>query len=192
MCLRDRSHHVEDLPGPLFVHDRKVVVGAARICGRLVHPAVLAGQQATGKRTPYEQADLFGLQQGNDFPFVIAAGDRVISLKRVEAGQVPELADAEGFGELPCLPVRATDVADLSLLHQGVESANRLFYRSNGIVAVDLVEVDMVGLQTAETGLHTVHDVAARSPDVIPPRADAAIDLRGEYDILPRDVEVFQ
>ena len=141
---------------------------------------------------PYEQANLFRLQQGNDFPFEIAAGDRVISLKRVESGQVPELADAEGFGELPCLPVGAADVADLSLLHQGVESANRLFDRGNEIVAVDLVEVDMVGLQTAETGLHSVHDVAARSPDVIPPWADAAIDLRRDHDILPRDVEVFQ
>jgi pimeloyl-ACP methyl ester carboxylesterase len=44
-------------------------------------------------------------------------------LKRVETGQVPELADAEGFGEFPCLPVGAADVADLSLLYQGVESA---------------------------------------------------------------------
>src|ERR1700751_1848149 len=25
MSFRDRSHHVEDLPGPLFGHDRKVV-----------------------------------------------------------------------------------------------------------------------------------------------------------------------
>src|SRR3984957_6210127 len=174
MCLRDRSHPVEDLPGSLFVHDRKVVVSTARICGLLVHPAVLAGQQATGKRTPYEQADLFGLQQGNDFPFEIAAGDRVISLKRVEPGQVLELGDAKGFGELPCLPVGAADVADLSLLHQGVESSKRLFDRGHGIVAMDLVQVDMVGLQTAEAGLHTVHNVAARSPDVIPPRADAA------------------
>src|SRR6202521_446989 len=126
VCFRDRSHHVEDIPGPLFVHDRKVVVSAARICGLLVHPAVLAGQQATGKRTPYEQADLFGLQQGNDFPFEIAAGDRVISLKRVEPGQVLELGDAEGFADLPSLPVGAADVADLYLLHQGVERAQRL------------------------------------------------------------------
>ena len=64
MCFRDRSHHVEDLPGPLFVHDRKVVVSAARICGLLVHPAVLAGQQATGKRTPYEQADFSDCSRG--------------------------------------------------------------------------------------------------------------------------------
>jgi hypothetical protein len=29
MCFRDRSHYVDDLPGPLFVHEGKVVVGAA-------------------------------------------------------------------------------------------------------------------------------------------------------------------
>src|SRR6202048_480378 len=50
----------------------------------------------------------------------------------------------------------------------------------------------MVGLETAEAGLDTVHNVAARSPDVIPPRADAAIDLRRDHNILPRDVKVFQ
>src|ERR1700682_2936647 len=192
MCLRDRSHHIENLPGPLFVHNGIVEVSAARIRGLLVRPAELAGTQAAGKRAPHEQAYLFGFQQGNDFPFEIAAGDQVISLKRVESGQVPELADAEGFGDLPCLPVGTADVADLSLLHQGVESANRLFDRGHGIVAMDLVQIDMVGLQTVETGLHTVHNVAARSPDVIPPRADAAIDLRRDHDILPRNVKVFQ
>jgi len=84
------------------------------------------------------------------------------------------------------------DVTDLSLLHQGVESANRLFDRGHGIVAMYLVQIDMVGLQTAETGLHTVHNVAPRSPDVIPSRADAAIDLRRDHDILRGDVKVFQ
>src|SRR6266403_3279288 len=127
MCFRHRSHHVEDLPGPLFVHDGKVEVSAARIRGLLVRPAELAGKQATGKRTPHEQADLFGFQHGNDFPFEIAAGDRVISLKRVESGQVPKLGDAEGFGDLPCLPVGAADVSNLSLLLQGVASATRPF-----------------------------------------------------------------
>src|SRR5258705_2272808 len=190
--FRDWSYYVEDIPGPLFVHDGKIVFTAARIRGVLVGPTELAGKQAAGKRTPHEQADLFGFQQRSDFPFQIAAGDRVIGLKRVESGQVPELGDAEGFGDLPCLPVGAADVANLSLLHQGVESAKRLFDRSDGIVAVDLVQIDMVGLQTAKTGLHTVHNVASRSPEFIPARADAAIVLRRDHNILPCDVKVFQ
>jgi hypothetical protein len=192
MCFRNRSHHVEDLPGPLLVHDGKVEVSAARIRGLLVRPVEFAGQQATGQGTPHEQADLLGLQQGNDFPFEIAPGDRVIRLKRVESGQVLEFGNAEGFGDLPGLPVGAADVADLSLLHQGVEGAKGLFDRGHGIIAMDLVQVDMVGLQTVKTGLHAVHDVAARSPDVIPPRPDATIDLRRDHDILPRDVQAFQ
>jgi hypothetical protein len=58
-----------DLPGPLIVNNGKVVFAAARIRGLLVRPAELAGKQAAGKRTPHEQADLFGFLQGNDFPF---------------------------------------------------------------------------------------------------------------------------
>ena len=42
------------------------------------------------------------------------------------------------------------------------------------------------------TGLHRVRNVTARSADIIPPRADATIDLAGDYDILPRDVKPFQ
>src|SRR6476660_9947024 len=44
MCLGDWSHHVEDLPSPLFVHEGKVEVSAARIRGLLVRPAELAGK----------------------------------------------------------------------------------------------------------------------------------------------------
>src|SRR5882672_12122124 len=44
MCFRDRSHHFENPPGPLFVHDGKVVASAARILRLLLRPAVLAGK----------------------------------------------------------------------------------------------------------------------------------------------------
>src|SRR3984893_15844752 len=79
VCFRDRSHHVEDIPGPIFVDDGKIVVSAARIRRLLIRPVELAGKQAAGKRTPHKQANLFGFQQGNDFPFEITACDRIIS-----------------------------------------------------------------------------------------------------------------
>ena len=50
----------------------------------------------------------------------------------------------------------------------------------------------MVGLQAAQTGLDAVHDVAARGADVIAARADAAVDLGRDHDMLPRDLEVLQ
>src|SRR5277367_1991752 len=57
---------------------------------------------------------------------------------------------------------------------------------------MDLVEIDMVSLQAAQTGLDAVHDVAARGPDVIAARADAAVDLGRDHDLMPRDIEVLQ
>ena len=57
---------------------------------------------------------------------------------------------------------------------------------------MDLVQIDMVGLQAAVTGLHSVHNVAARSPDVISPRADAAMDLGRDHHVLLRDVKILQ
>src|SRR5580658_10200666 len=57
---------------------------------------------------------------------------------------------------------------------------------------MDLVEVDMVGLQAAQTGLNAIHDVAARGPDVIAARADAAVDLGRDHDVLSRDLEVLE
>src|SRR6202047_2889230 len=54
VCFRDRSHHVENIPGPLFVHEGKVVFSAARIRGLLVRPVELAGKQAAGKWTPHQ------------------------------------------------------------------------------------------------------------------------------------------
>ncbi|HUD65723.1 MAG TPA: hypothetical protein VMQ17_14135 [Candidatus Sulfotelmatobacter sp.] len=57
---------------------------------------------------------------------------------------------------------------------------------------MDLVQVDMVGLQTVETVLDTVHYVAVRSTDVIPPRPDATIGLRRDHHISPRDVQVYR
>ncbi len=141
-------------PGPLFVDDRKIVVR----CG--VNPAgfwfirLNLPESAASERAPHEQADLFGLQQGNDFPFEIAAGDRVISLKRVESGQVPEpqmpsalampmLASwsSRCSGPFPCCTKvsRARSVSSTGVTDQA---------------AMDLVQIDMIVCGTAETGLH--------------------------------------
>src|SRR3984957_8040678 len=57
---------------------------------------------------------------------------------------------------------------------------------------MNLVEVDMIRLQAAQTSLNAVHDVAARGPDVIAPRADAAVDLGRDHDMLACDLEVLQ
>lgn len=54
------------------------------------------------------------------------------------------------------------DIADLALADEIVERAQCLFHRSQRIIVVLLVEIDIVGLEPRQAGLDRVHDVAAR------------------------------
>ncbi len=56
---------------------------------------------------------------------------------------------------------------------------------------MNLVEVDVVGLEAAEAGLDSVHDVAAGGSYVVAARADTAVDLGGDDDVFASDVEIF-
>ena len=58
---------------------------------------------------------------------------------------------------------QGTDFADFPVLHQGIEGAERLLDRSDGIVGVDLIQVDVVALQPVEAGFDAIHDVAAQA-----------------------------
>src|SRR6266436_4180846 len=121
MSFRDRSHRLEDLPGALFIHDRKVELGAARALRLLVMAAELAGEQATGEWAPDEQARLFCFQERNELAFEIAAGDRVVGLQSIKASEILEFGNGESLGDLPRLPIGDADVADLALSDKRVE-----------------------------------------------------------------------
>ena len=90
------------------------------------------------------------------------------------------------------VPVGDADVADFALLDEGVEGAKGLFDGGDGVVAVDLVEVDVVGLEAVEAGVDCVHDVAAGGADVVAARAGAAEDLGGDDDLSAGDVQVLE
>jgi hypothetical protein len=78
------------------------------------------------------------------------------------------------------------------LLDEGVEGAEGLFDGGDGVVAVDLVEVDVVGLEAAEAGVDRVHDVPPGGADVIAALAGAAEDFGGDDDVFAGDVEIFE
>ena len=86
--LGDGSDDVEDLPGAFFIDERKVELGAAGIRGLLVFAAEFAGKQAAGERAPDQQADVLVFQQRDDLALQVAAGDGVVGLQRIEAGQI--------------------------------------------------------------------------------------------------------
>ena len=64
------------------------------------------------------QPDAFALHHWYQFALQITSGDGVIGLQRRETGQTQSLGNAQRFGDLPCGPVRDTDVAHVAVLHQ--------------------------------------------------------------------------
>ena len=87
MRFCDGDEDVDDLPCAIFVDDGEVEGGAARVPGLLILAGEFTGKQAAGERAPDQQAGLFGFEQGNDFALEIAAGDGVVGLQGVEAGE---------------------------------------------------------------------------------------------------------
>ena len=54
---------------------------------------------------------------------------------------------AERLDDLPRRPVRHADIADVPVLDERIERAQRLLDWGGGVEAVDLVEIDMVELE---------------------------------------------
>src|SRR5205809_7096256 len=107
MRLCNRSHRIEDLPGPLFVHDRKVELRAARAFRLLIRSSELTGEQAASKRAPDQKTNLFSFQKRKQFALEVATGDGVVGMERIEAGEILDLGDDKRPAEPPRLPVSA-------------------------------------------------------------------------------------
>ena len=75
---------------------------------------------------------------------------------------------------------------------ESIECAKGFFDWCDGVVAVNLVEIDVVGLQAPETGIDSIHDVSARGANVVAALAHTAIDLGGDDHVFASDVQIFQ
>src|SRR5204862_740779 len=62
---------------------------------------------------------------------------------------------------------RATDVADLAGAHKVVEGAKRLLDRREGIEAMQLVEIEVVGAEAPQAGMDCLGEVMARRAKVV-------------------------
>jgi len=50
---------------------------------------------------------------------------------------------------------------------------------------VDLVQIDVIGTQTAQAVLQSGHQVVARSPPVVDAFSHGALAFGGQYDLIP-------
>ena len=80
-------------------------------------------------------------------------------------------------------PVGHADVAGLAALHHRVQRLQRLVERGGRVVAVQLVEVDVVGLEALQRGVYGVQDVLAAHP-LVPGSAPGAAHALGGDDVV--------
>ena len=108
---------------------------------------------------------------------------------------VLRLARDELDAELPCEcdpladllggPLADADVERLALAHDVGERLHRLLERRLGVVAVRLVEVDVVGLEPLQRAVDRLHDVLARQAGVVlAAGAGRPVDLREDLEAL--------
>src|SRR5260370_30838631 len=192
MALRDGNHGVEDRAGPLFIDDGEIELGAAGTRRLLVGAADLAREKTAGEWAPNEQPGLGFVEEGNEFAFEMAPGDRVVGLQSIEAREILEFRNGESPGDLPRLPVRDADVTNLTPRDERVEGAERLLDGGDRIVRVDLIQIDVVGLEATETRFHSIHEVPPESAPIVALRTDTGVHLGLDNNVLAGAAQVLQ
>ncbi len=101
-----------------------------------------------------------------------------------ELGPTVPLGRVLHLGELPGVHRTRPDVAHLARLHQVVQGLHGLLDRGVRVVAVDLVEVDVVGAEAAEAVVDLGHDRLAGQAVRVGSRPHPPVHLGREHDLV--------
>ena len=151
--------------------------------------AVLAAEQAARQRAPHQDAHLFVDRQRDELVLGLAVQQGVVDLLADVPLQPETLRRAERLHEVPGRVVGAPDVADLAVVHEGVEGVEDLLHRRHAVPLVHLVEVDVVGAQAPQARLARPDEVMAGEPGVVGTVAHGEARLGGDQDVLAPALE---
>src|SRR5690606_21185736 len=128
-----------------------MVIGLnARAFGWRLAATVLAREESPGQWRPWDESEAVGLRDWHKLALDPPIQQAVGRLLRHEPVQAQFFADPQRLDDLPRGEGRAADVANLSLPDEIVEGAERLVDGAVGVRPVNLVEIDVVGLQTLQ------------------------------------------
>ena len=173
-------HPLEDVVAqPAADHVRAaLVVGGARALRWLLARLVLAGERALRDRRPDDLADA-ELLAGRDDLLLDDPPQHVVLRLVGDQGDVQLAGERVRAADVLGPPLRDADVERLAGVHDVGEGLHRLLERGLVVVAVRLVEVDVVGAEPAQRPVDRGHDVLARQPVVVVPAgAGRPVDLR--------------
>src|ERR1700674_3260813 len=177
-----RDDPLHDVEVRILVVQPLGVVVAVRAAGlaQALAAAAIAGQEAAGEGTPWDDPESLLAAERQHLPLLLAIDQVVVVLHGDEAGPTMPVGEIERLGELPGVHARGAEVAGLACPHHVMERFQRLLDRRRGVPAMDLVEVDVVGAEAAQRAVDGVEDVFARQPAVIRTLAHRKEDLGGD------------
>jgi len=117
---------------------------AGRGWSRLILPVRRPSREAT---TPPRRALVEA--ERHQLPLVVASDQRIIGLVGDVARIAVFVGDGERLHQVPAGEVRDADIPDLAGAHQHIERRQHLFGRREGIEAVELEQVDVIGAEPA-------------------------------------------
>src|SRR5215210_1778218 len=151
---------------------------------------VLAGEYALGERGEDHRANALTLAEGYDFTLDTALDHIVLRLVGDDPVQVHLTGDPHGVGDLVGRPLRDAYVQYLPLTHQVVERPEGLLKRGVLVVAVALVEVDVIDAEPLQRRVALLGYVLAREASIVRPIAHREVHLGRQKVGVP--LEVFQ
>src|SRR5712671_5063107 len=127
MCLRNRSHRINDPEGAFLVYRREIERRTTRALGSPDVARELAAQKPAGERTPRQDCKLLIVGERHDLTLEIAPGDAVVGLHALEAFEAALVGNPECFRNLPRGQVAQADIANLARPYTVVERTQGLF-----------------------------------------------------------------
>ncbi len=147
-----------------------------------------AAEQPAVQRRPRDDAEAVVLGGRDDLHLRAALGQVVQALLADQAEGAAPGGGLVRLGDVPAREVRGAGVEDLALLHQHVDGLPDLVPRRVPVDVVELVQVDVVGPEPFQAGVHGPADVDRRKLVVVGPRGSVtghvAVHLGGEHDLV--------
>ncbi len=160
------------------------LLGALRGAAALLLLAQDPGQQTALQRAPGDDAHAVGLAGGQDLQLDGALQQVVDALLAGQAREVTGASCLLGLGDVPAREVRRARVEHLALGDEGLHRLPDLVPRRVAVDVVELVQVDVVGLQPPQRRFAGPPDVQRGQEGVVGPVVHRPVQLRGDHRLL--------
>ena len=163
--LRD----LERLGSKLGLQHAFVAASGTAVGGRRLTRQVFAGQHAAGQRAVGHNADAMVAAGFQHFHLGLPVEQVVIGLADHRPGHIHLPRQMHQLGDAPTPEIRNTPVADLAVAQQRLNGPQRLLEVHAIEVAVQVVDVDMVGIEPLQAGLTGAQHPGTRVARLVDP-----------------------